>query len=226
MCLRCYLADMERRGVLLTRSLLSWPRWRWGYLLNMPRPVWQPSHYIRPVISLKLLHSKWLSRVRVICLSTGELEGGGDLDPLLFVSQLNLRLLMMILNKGKIFSSRENYLSNIGTTTTSFLTKGSSPFRIFGKSKEFVPTGRTYGVLEHPKLKEICLFCCILQGIIHCSALACWVPCSCFHRPKRFSWLEGFSGQKEVVMKRDLYACATTCKCYTVHLTGLSCTLR
>ena len=79
MCLRCYLADMERRGVLLTRSLLSWPRWREGgeYLLNMPRPVWQPSHYIRPVISLKLLHSKWLSRVRVICLSTGELEGGG-----------------------------------------------------------------------------------------------------------------------------------------------------
>ena len=79
MCLRCYLADMERRGVLLTRSLLSWPRWRWGYLLNMPRPVWQPSHYIRPVISLKLLHSKWLSRVRVICLSTGELEGGGEI---------------------------------------------------------------------------------------------------------------------------------------------------
>ena len=96
---------------------------------------------------------------------------GRDLDPLLFVSQLNLRLLMMILNKGKIFSSRENYLSNIGTTTTSFLTKGSSPFRIFGKSKEFVPTGRMYGVLEHPKLKEICLFCCILQGIIHCSTL-------------------------------------------------------
>ena len=82
---------------------------------------------------------------------------GRDLDPLLFVSQLNLRLLMMILNKGKIFSSRENYLSNIGTTTTSFLTKVSSPFRIFGKSKEFVRTGRTYGVLEHPKLNEICL---------------------------------------------------------------------
>ena len=131
MCLRCYLADMERRGVLLTHSLLSWPRWRGGgYLLNMPRPVWQPSHYIRPVISLKLLHSKWLSRVRVICLSTGELEGGGrDLDPLLFVSQLNLRLLMMILreNKGKIFSS------NIGITSTSFLTEGRSPFQIFGK---------------------------------------------------------------------------------------------
>ena len=122
MCLRCYLADMERRGVLLTRSLLSWPRWRGGgeYLLNMPRPVWQPSHYIRPVISLKLLHSKWLSRVRVICLSTGELEGGwGDLDLLLFVSQLNLRLLMMILreNKGKIFSSGENYFSNVGITS-------------------------------------------------------------------------------------------------------------
>ena len=90
-----------------------------GYLLNMPRPVWQPSHYIRPVISLKLLHSKWLSRVRVICLSTGELEGGRDLDPLLFVSQLNLRLLMMILreNKGKIFSSGENYFSNVGITS-------------------------------------------------------------------------------------------------------------
>ena len=121
MCLRCYLADMERRGVLLTRSLLSWPRWRGGgSLLNMPRPVWQPSHYIRPVISLKLLHSKWLSRVRVICLSTGELEGGwGDLDLLLFVSQLNLRLLMMILreNKGKIFSSGENYFSNVGITS-------------------------------------------------------------------------------------------------------------
>ena len=100
-----------------------------GYLLNMPRPVWQPSHYIRPVISLKLLHSKWLSRVRVICLSTGELEGGRDLDPLLFVSQLNLRLLRMILreNKGKIFSS------NIGITSTSFLTEGRSPFQIFGK---------------------------------------------------------------------------------------------
>ena len=146
----------------LARSCLD-PDGGGGYLLNMPnRPVWQPSHYIRPVISLKLLHSKWLSRVRVICLSTGELEGGGrDLDPLLFVSQLNLRLLMMILreNKGKIFSSRENYFSNIGITTTSFLTKGSSPFRIFGKSREFVLTGRTYGVSEHPKLKEIYLFC-------------------------------------------------------------------
>ena len=62
----------------LTRSCLD-PDGGGGYLLNMPRPVWQPSHYIRPVISLKLLHSKWLSRVRVICLSTGELEGGGEI---------------------------------------------------------------------------------------------------------------------------------------------------
>ena len=162
----------EERGLAHSLALVL-TQMEGGYLLNMPRPVWQPSHYIRPVISLKLLHSKWLSRVRVICLSTGELEGGwGDLDLLLFVSQLNLRLLMMILreNKGKIFSSRENYLSNIGITTTSFLTKGSSPFRIFGKRKEFVPTGRTYGVLEHPKLKEICLFC--ILG--HVSSIFSW----------------------------------------------------
>ena len=60
----------------LARSCLDPDGGEGGYLLNMPRPVWQPSHYLRPVISLKLLHSKWLSRVRVICLSTGELEGG------------------------------------------------------------------------------------------------------------------------------------------------------
>ena len=59
-------------------------------------------------------------------------------------------MMMLRENKGNIFSSRENYFSNIGT-------KGRSAFRIFGKSKEFVPTGRTYGVLEHPKLNEIYL---------------------------------------------------------------------
>ena len=118
----------EERGLAHSLALVL-TQMEGGYLLNMPRPVWQPSHYIRPVISLKLLHSKWLSRVRVICLSTGEWEGGRDLDPLLFVSQLNLRLLMMILreNKGKIFTS------NICITSTSFLTEGRSPFQIFGK---------------------------------------------------------------------------------------------
>ena len=58
-----------------------------------------------------------------------------------------------------------------------------------------------------------------------CSALACWVPCTCFHRPKRFSWLEGFSGQKEVVMKRDLYARATTCMCWGILVELVLCVL-
>ena len=75
----CGATSLRWRGegsCSLARSCLDPDGGGGGYLLNMPRPVWQPSHYKRPVISLKLLHSKWLSRVRVICLSTGELEGG------------------------------------------------------------------------------------------------------------------------------------------------------